>query len=195
MTSDQGRPFRHRLRPHRSADGPLQASRLRQRSIVATGDLETPLAGSWTRTRSPSRSRMLACRSHSAVKRRSSCSRAGGTSWASSRNIPPASTAPSWAVSPVAMTRARPAGLLHRSWQVGWLASSRTSTSSDAAGRAAELAGAFGLAEEPGDVVAFGQALVRQNPPGQCLPATRFRTFSRWEMVGRVGLEPTTGGL
>jgi hypothetical protein len=45
---------------------------------------------------------MLASRSHGVSNRRTSCSCAAGTSWASSRNMPPASTAPSWAVSPVA---------------------------------------------------------------------------------------------
>ena len=55
-------------------------------------------------------------------------------SWASSRNMPPVSTAPSWAVSPVAMTRApacRAASwIMARSAVTSWLASSKTSTSS-----------------------------------------------------------------
>ena len=92
-----------------------------------------------------------------------------GTSWARSRNMPPASTAPSWATSPVAMIRApacRAASpIMARSAVDSWLASSQDEHVVPMQWDGpAQLAGAFHLAEGGGDVVALGQALVHQDP-------------------------------
>ena len=83
--------------------------------------------------------------------------------------MPPASTAPSWAVSPVAMIRApacRAASCDHGQVGGGELAGLVQDEHVVLVQRdgAAQLVGAFGLAEELGDVVALGQALVRQHP-------------------------------